>query len=142
MKIIIRTIGKESSKEIKNLINEYLKRFNWKIDIEEIQTEPSKEGEMLLKNMQTNSFVIALDETGELMDSKKFATNLEKTSQHYKCIYFLIGGAHGHTDLVRKKADLLLSLGKLTFPHMLVRLILIEQLYRAHTIMNNHPYHK
>lgn len=142
MKIIIRTIGKESSKEVKKLIAEYLKRFNWKINIEEIQTEHTKEGEALLKNIPQNSFVIALDETGELISSRQFAQKLEKTSQHYKYIYFLIGGAHGHTDLVRHKVDLLLSLGKFTYPHMLVRLILVEQLYRAHTILNNHPYHK
>jgi 23S rRNA (pseudouridine1915-N3)-methyltransferase len=148
MKVLVRAIGKDHSKEYKSLAEEYIKRLPWKVKIEELVHNKGgsddeikkKEGELLLQKLDSSSFVIALDELGNKHSSKEFAAMIAKNSS--KQVVFLIGGANGHSEEVRKRANVVTSLSDLTFPHMMVRLILIEQLYRAYTIQQGHPYHK
>lgn len=147
MQINIHCIGKMRAPALQMLIAEYQKRIKWPITIKEVicnKPLPKEqlckvEGEMLLSGC-AEGFIIVLDEEGEHLTSKEFAALLDKSN--HKKLYFLIGGAHGHDPTTRKKANKVISLSKLTFPHQMVRLILIEQLYRAFTINNNHPYHK
>ena len=150
MEIIIRAIGKERSKLYLDAKDEYLKRTRWKVKIEEIEPVKDlpvelikeKEGELLLAKIPTGSLIISLDERGKQLKSEPFAKWLEERLSGYSQIYFLIGGAFGLSEEIRNKSNHLLSLSEMTLPHKLVRVILLEQLYRAYTIINNHPYHK
>ena len=151
MKVTIRAIGKDTSKDLKNLIDEYSKRLPWVVKIEELvsnkggSTEEIKkyEGELLLGKIDKGSYIIVLDEIGKKYNSPNFASLFSsKMNNGISHFVFLIGGANGHSDEVRKKANLILSLSDMTFAHKIVRLILVEQIYRAWTIINSHPYHK
>ncbi|HCU58396.1 MAG TPA: 23S rRNA (pseudouridine(1915)-N(3))-methyltransferase RlmH [Alphaproteobacteria bacterium] len=145
MKIYILAIGKckhGSAEEM--LIKEYQKRLTWDLIIKEKENDTQeKEAEFLLKNIPNGAKVVVLDERGENMKSLDFAKRIgDFQNEGVTDICFLIGGADGHLDKVRKRADLLLSFGKLTMPHMLIRAVLTEQIYRAQTILNGHPYHR
>lgn len=151
MQILIKAIGRERSSSLKELTDEYIKRLPWDIKIVEKICEKNlsaaelkeAEAQLLLEGLPHSNFKIALDENGKQLSSKEFAQLLaQKQEQGFKGFTFLIGGAYGHGTLVAKNADITLSLGKMTFAHKMVRLLLIEQLYRAYTIITNHPYHK
>ena len=102
-----------------------------------------EEGKTLLKRITENRTLIALDQIGEQLDSQQFAATIEKYSSIGRRIpAFAIGGPLGWDEAVRKRADLLLSLSKLTLPYAVARLIFFEQLYRASTIISHRPYHK
>ena len=101
-----------------------------------------KEGELILKWMEKDDYLIALDEQGEHLTSEGLADLIQKrANQSVKNLVFLIGGVYGLDETVLKEAKYKLSLSKLTFPHQLVRLILAEQVYRACTILKNEKYH-
>jgi 23S rRNA (pseudouridine1915-N3)-methyltransferase len=148
--ILILSIGKMKRGELAERIAEYQKRLSWKIEIKEIDLRDSnparlqeRESEALLEAAPEGSFKIVLDERGKELLSRDFAANMQKWRQDRpKPLVFMIGGAAGHSDLVRKKADFLLSFGKMTWPHLMVRVMLMEQLYRASTIIAGHPYHR
>jgi len=151
MKVKILAVGKEKSPEMRTLTQEYLKRLPWKVEILEI--EPSKtgsipeikdaEGLKLLAKTGKNSFVVILDEKGTELSSHEFADLFGKIARKgLSEVNFIIGGAHGHGDNIKKNADLELSLSKMTLPHKFARIILCEQIYRAYSILENHPYHK
>ena len=152
MNLTILAIGKmKKNAPEKMLIDDYIKQSGWPIKIIELEEKKSlsrqalkdAESELLLKHIPENSKIIVLDERGENISSRAFAQKLiawQDTGT--RNIALLIGGADGHADFVRKKADLILSFGKMTLPHMLLRLVLCEQLYRAYTISIGHPYHK
>lgn len=151
MKFIIHAIGKDKSSELKALQNEYTKRLAWQIEIRELQDNKSgseaeimqREAALLLNGIKVGDFVIALDERGSLLTSIEFADKISKISlQGHSEVHLIIGGAFGLANPVKERANLSLSLGKMTFPHMIVRLLIIEQIYRAYTIVNKHPYHK
>lgn len=145
MKIYILAIGKcKKGSPEDMLIKEYQKRLNWELIIKEKDNdERQKEAKFLLENIPSMAKVVVLDERGENMKSLEFAKRIgDWQIEGVSDICFLIGGADGHTDEVRKRADMLLSFGKLTMPHMLIRAILTEQIYRAQTILNHHPYHR
>ncbi len=124
-------------------IDDYIKKIK-AIEIITIKDEKAKnddflkqkEGKKLLNKCK--GYVIALSEDGEQLDSIAFAKVLEKNPD----ITFLIGGAFGLSEEVKKKANYVLSLSKMTFPHEMAYLILVEQIYRAERIMEGHPYHK
>lgn len=147
-KLSFHFIGKlaEPSSEGK-IISEYLKRISWPIIIKQIDIKekfPSDkqkifEGTELLKSIPESNYIVALDETGGQYTSREFAIKLQKIEQP---ISFIIGGAFGLSDEVKLKANMIIALGKMTMPHMIARLVLIEQIYRAYSIINNHPYHK
>lgn len=145
MKIQILAIGKcKKGSPEDMLIKEYQKRLSWDLSITEKENDSKeKESEFLLSHIPSSAKVVVLDERGENISSIDFAQKIENwrlngTSE----ICFLIGGADGHTDSVRRRADLILSFGKLTLPHMLIRAVLAEQIYRAQTILSGHPYHR
>jgi 23S rRNA (pseudouridine1915-N3)-methyltransferase len=100
------------------------------------------EATSLLKNLPAGGVVIALDETGKEFDSPGFAKELEHRGGNGQPVTFLIGGSWGLDPSVRERADLVLSLGKITLPHSLARIVLLEQLYRATTILGGKTYHK
>jgi 23S rRNA (pseudouridine1915-N3)-methyltransferase len=151
VKIIIHTIGKNSATQLQSLIKEYLKRLPWSVEIKthdpkakgDIKSIKEKEGEVVLKYLQKDSYKIALDEKGALLNSHEFASLIQKQQNFGKNkMEFLIGGAYGHSQTLKNACDMVLSLSKMTFAHQLVPVILAEQIYRAYTIINNHPYHK
>lgn len=152
MNLTVIAIGKmKKNAPEKALIDDYIKQSGWPIKIVELEEKKSLSGtalkeaesELLFKHIPENAKIIVLDERGENISSRQFAQKLIAW-QDCGCrnVALLIGGADGHADFLRKKADLMLSFGKMTLPHMLLRLVLCEQLYRAYTISINHPYHK
>ncbi len=101
-----------------------------------------KEGQLIIPHMQKNDFCVLLDERGKKLDSKEFATFLqERMNRSTKSLLFIVGGAWGFSNEVYEKAHIKLSLSPMTFSHQLIRLIFMEQLYRAFTIIHNQPYH-
>jgi 23S rRNA (pseudouridine1915-N3)-methyltransferase len=120
------------------LVDRYLKRISWPTKVTEL---PDRGGALPI--LSPNSVTIALDERGEPLGSAELAKMLERWRDDGKReARFLIGGADGHDDAARSGADLLLSFGPATWPHLLVRAMLAEQLYRATSILANHPYHR
>ncbi len=145
MKALILAIGKckKNSPEAA-IISEYTKRSGWEVIIKEKDNSTQEdEAKFLQNNIPHNAKIIVLDERGQNLKSTELAQKVENW-QLEGCseICFLIGGADGHLQSTRDKADLLLSFGKLTFPHMLMRAILCEQIYRIQTIISGHPYHR
>ena len=155
MKLSIWAIGKSNESYIKEGVEEFTKRIANYFPIEwKIISSPKnaglfspldlkkKEAEMILQSLKQEDFLVALDESGKQFNSKGVANFLQqKASESTKHIVFLIGGAYGLDDQVLQKARIKWSLSALTFPHQLVRLILVEQLYRACTILRNEKYH-
>ncbi len=145
MKITILAIGKckKGSPEF-SIIEEYSKRSAWNITIKEKDnSDQEDEAEFLQTHIPSGDKIIVLDERGENIKSIALAEKIENWMNNgCSGITFLIGGADGHIESTRKKADLLLSFGKLTLPHMLMRAVLCEQIYRIQTILNHHPYHR
>lgn len=145
MKATIIAIGKcrKNSPE-KQLIDEYIKRSGWEVTIKEHDNaSQEEEAKFLLSSIPAGAKAVVLDERGENMKSLELAAKAEKWMLG-GCseICFLIGGADGHLPSTRERADLLLSFGRLTLPHMLMRAVLAEQIYRIQTIINHHPYHR
>ncbi len=145
MKVYILAIGKcrRNSPEWA-LISEYVKRSGWEMIIKEKEnSSQAEEAEFLLSNIPSGAKVVVLDERGENVKSVELAKKIENWMlSGCSEICFLIGGADGHLESTRKRADMVLSFGKLTLPHMLMRVVLTEQIYRIQTILNGHPYHR
>lgn len=159
MNISILTVGKLKEKYLKAGIDEYLKRLSGyaKVDVIEVPDEKApeilsavemeqvkqKEGEKLLAKISPVTYVIALAIDGKMKTSEELADSLDKLATYGKSkIAFVIGGSLGLSEDVLKRADEKLSFSKMTFPHQLMRLILLEQVYRAYRINRNEPYHK
>ena len=120
------------------LTDRYLKRIPWPTKVTEL---PDRGG--FLPNATANAVTVVLDERGQAFSSGEFAKKLENwRNTGRREVRFLIGAADGHEEELRGKADLLLSFGPATWPHMLVRSMLAEQLFRATSILANHPYHR
>ncbi len=127
-------VDKIRENHIKTGIEFYLKQLT-KIQIIEIKVkDKEKESQDILKQIKPSDFVILLDVQGEFMDSLEYAKYLEKLENQAKDIVFVIGGSFGVSDLVRQRANKLLSFSKMTFPHELFRLMFFEQLYRAYSL--------
>lgn len=145
MKVTIVAIGKckKSSPEAE-IIAEYIKRSGWDVVIKEKDNSNQEdEAKFLLSSIPAGAKVVVLDERGENLKSLELAAKVENwLNNGCSEICFLIGGADGHLPSTREKADLLLSFGKLTLPHILMRAVLCEQIYRIQTIINHHPYHR
>ena len=159
MKVFIAAVGRLKSGPMKDLCAEYLKRFEAQgrsigvrdIEVREIpesnrrntNERRDEEAAALLSLVPDGAHLIALDERGAALESREFANKLSSLqSGGITNIAFLIGGPDGHGDVVRASASQLLSFGAMTWPHMLVRTMLAEQLYRAVTILTKHPYHR
>ena len=155
MTIKLLAIGKTDSKELQQLIEDYQKRLGFYVKFEfEIipdlknsknlteDQQKQKEGELILGKLNATDILILLDENGKQLDSVSFSDYLQKhMNSGIKQLVFVIGGPYGFSDEVYNKAHGKLSLSKMTFSHQMVRLFVIEQLYRAFTILKNEPYH-
>lgn len=159
MKITILSVGKIKEKYFTMAIEEYKKRLSryCRLEIVEVADEKTpdnasdrqeqqikeKEAERLEKYIREDAYVIALAIEGRQMDSVEFSEKIEKLGiDGVSHIIFIIGGSLGLDAGLLKRADALLSFSKMTFPHQLMRVILLEQVYRAYRIMNGEPYHK
>ncbi|KAA6447225.1 23S rRNA (pseudouridine(1915)-N(3))-methyltransferase RlmH [Bacillus swezeyi] len=159
MNISIVAIGKLKEKYLKQGIDEYIKRLSSyaKVEIIELPDEKApenlseqdmkivkdKEGERLLAKISPDAHVIALAIEGKLKSSEELADNMDRLATYGKSkVTFVIGGSLGLSDAVLKRADEKLSFSRMTFPHQLMRLILLEQVYRAFRINRGEPYHK
>lgn len=155
MKITIITVGKTTEGFIKTGIEEYHRRLKHYLPLEinaipdikdrkslSIQQIMEKESILLIDRLPKAAYIILLDEKGQEFNSVNFSSLLSKQIQSgIKELVFIIGGAYGVTDNLRRYVDLTLSLSLMTFTHQFIRLMLVEQIYRAMTILNNHPYH-
>lgn len=146
--IKIISVGKVRSKELTSLINFYSKQIPRKFESIVLKDEPTiqgmeKEGQEILKNIKREDFVITLEILGKSISSEELADLIEKVeiSTQGK-IVFVIGGSFGLSQEVSNRSNYKLSFSKMTFPHQLVQLFLVEQIYRAYSILQNHPYHK
>ena len=145
MKVTIIAIGKcKKNAPEAAIIAEYIKRSGWEVVIkEQDNSNQTDEAKFLQNSIPHGAKVIVLDERGVNISSPELATKIENwLSGGCSEICFLIGGADGHLQSTRDKADLILSFGKLTLPHILMRAVLCEQIYRIQTIINRHPYHR
>lgn len=155
MQIQFWSVGKNHDQYVAEGIADFTKRVNnyftssWKIippvkhasSLSEAELK-KKEGEQILKLLDANDYLIALDERGKSLSSEKLASFIQnRANESVKQVVFLIGGAYGLDVAVTKRASLTWSLSSLTFPHQLVRLILAEQVYRACSILRNEKYH-
>ncbi len=155
MRINIIAVGKKMPEWVTNAYQEFLDRFPRDYKLNLIEISPAKrshskkisqlleeEGLQITKTIPAKSKTIALDVKGELWTTEQFAQNLRSIADEGLLINFLIGGPDGLSETCLKEAHIKLSLSRFTFPHPLVRVILIEQLYRAHSILSHHPYHR
>ncbi len=150
-RIEIIAVGKLKKGPWHDLQEEYSSRLKWSLTIHEVESkitnDPKKqqdeENKLILSRLDTKSFIIALDERGDGLRSLDFSQTLEKFRNNGEDrLTFLIGGAMGFNDEIRNRANILMSFGQQTWPHMMVRVMLLEQIYRAQQIMAGHPYHK
>ena len=153
MEIKLIVVGKTKSSELARLINEYVKRINFykKFKIIEVNSLKSKknsekeikkfEGEKILINIKKNELIFLLDENGKSFNSRKFAYFLSNKFKTNKSIVFVVGGVYGFSNEIKQKSNEIISLSEMTFSHQIIRLFFTEQIYRAFTILNNHPYH-
>ena len=155
MKITLLVIGKTDAKYLIEAIDEYKNRlvhylpFEMTVlpDIKNVRNlseaqQKEREGEQILKALQPGDYLVLLDENGREFTSVQFASYIDKKMQTVpKRLVFVIGGPYGFSEAVYRSAQEKISLSKMTFSHQMVRLIFVEQIYRAMTILNNEPYH-
>ena len=155
MTIKLIAIGKTDNKNLQTLIDEYSKRLSFYInfeieiipDIKNVKylttnQQKDKEGELILNKLQPTDALILLDENGLEYTSVKFAFYLQKKmNSGIKTLVFVIGGPYGFSDQVYAKAKAKIALSQMTFSHQMVRLFVVEQIYRGYTILKNEPYH-
>lgn len=156
MKIKIIALGKIKEKYLKDGLNEFLKRLTPYASIEVIELNPievkdenlikralEQEGEKILSQIKQNSYVITMEINGKEFSSVGFAQKLDEIAKEgYNEIVFVIGSSHGIADTVSQRANLKISLSKMTFLHEFARLLLVEQIYRAFKIQKGETYHK
>jgi len=155
MNIKLLAIGKTDNKSLQTLIDDYTKRLSFyvKFDLEVIPDiknvknlseaqQKEKEGELILSKLSATDQLILLDENGTTFSSVGFSDYLQKKmNAGIKTLVFVIGGPYGFSDEIYKKAQGKVSLSEMTFSHQMVRLFVIEQIYRGFTILRNEPYH-
>ncbi|VTY15044.1 23S rRNA (pseudouridine(1915)-N(3))-methyltransferase RlmH [uncultured Streptococcus sp.] len=159
MKIKVVTVGKLKEKYLRDGIAEYTKRISRFANLEMIELSDEKtpdkasesenqkileiEGQRILSKVADRDFVIVLAIEGKILSSEEFSKQLEEASiKGFSTLTFIIGGSLGLAPIVKKRANLSISFGRLTLPHQLMRMVLVEQIYRAFTIQQGSPYHK
>ena len=143
MKVTIAAIGRNRDADLGRLIETYRKRCPWAVELTElVPRKGESEAARLARAVPPGDVLVALDERGEPATSESLAQRLAGWRDAGRGVCFLIGGADGLDQDIRTRADWQLALGRLTWPHMLVRLLLVEQLYRASSILSGHPYHR
>ncbi len=146
IKIIV--VGKMNQKYLNQGIAFYQKQIPVKLEWIEVSDEASiqgidTEGERILGKIEDSDIVIALAIKGKMLDSEGFAKMIdEKSTYHQGDLVFIIGGSYGLSEQVTQRSNEQISFSKMTFPHQMMRLILMEQIYRGYMILKNHPYHK
>ena len=155
MKILLLTIGNTDKKYMKEGIDDYVKRLSFYIPFEtrvipdlknrnnlSVELQKEKEGQLILNLIIPGDFMILLDERGSEFSSLEFSKWIEKKMiSGIRQLVFVIGGPYGFSKMVYQRADFKISLSQLTFSHQMVRLVFVEQIYRAMTIIKNEPYH-
>lgn len=151
MRILILSVGRDRKGPTADLVADYIKRCPWRVETVAIQPcrqgspgrRHAEEAAKLGQLIPDNAAVIMLDERGDDLESRSLAKRIDQF-QHdgMKALCFIIGGADGLDSSFLKRADLRLAFGRATWPHRLVRAMLAEQIYRASTILSNHPYHR
>ena len=146
------TVGSIKEKYLKDAIEEYTKRISkyTKIEIIEVKdeglVEPQKsislEEEKILKHINDKDYIITLEIEGKQLSSEELAEKLDRIQLESSTITFIIGGSYGLSQNIKDKAKIHLSFSKMTFPHQLFRVLLLEQIYRSYKINNNESYHK
>lgn len=159
MKLTVIAVGKIKEKYLRDAVAEYSKRLSryCKLEIIEVADEKTpdqaggavedgiraKEGERIMKHIRDDMYVITLEIGGKMLTSEEFAGRIEALGiQGKSSIAFVIGGSIGLGEEVLKRSDFALSFSKMTFPHQLMRVVLLEQVYRGYRIINGEPYHK
>lgn len=151
MKLTIAAIGRAGRGPERDLYEHYAGRIRWPLALRELEEKRKlpppqlmqREGELLLQAVPTGATLVALDRRGKVLDSEAFATRLGTwRDSSVSDLAFLIGGADGHTEQLLQKSALVLSFGAMTWPHMLARGMLAEQIYRAQQLLAGHPYHR
>lgn len=155
MKVVLLTVGKTNEQYFVEAISDYQKRLKYYVPFEIVEipelkntksmseeVQKQKEGELIMKCLQEGDFVVLLDDKGRDFTSLQFAAYMEKRmAAGNKRAVFVVGGPYGFSSDVYGRADGKVSLSKMTFSHQMVRLIFVEQLYRAMTILRGEPYH-
>jgi 23S rRNA (pseudouridine1915-N3)-methyltransferase len=137
------TIGKLSTKGMSLLSDHYLKQMPFLKVIELKESHIDQEGKLILKKVEPQDVVISLEIEGDMMDSISFSNMLfNQLSDQLNRLILVIGGSDGLSEDVKQRANYRLSISKMTLPHQLARIVLLEQLYRAYKIHQKHPYHK
>jgi 23S rRNA (pseudouridine1915-N3)-methyltransferase len=151
LKITIVAIGRAARGPERQLYEHYAGRIRWPLALRELEEKRKlpapqlmqREGELLLESAPAGATLVMLDRRGRMLDSEAFAARLGGwRDSSVADVAFLIGGADGHTEAMLKKASLILSFGAMTWPHMLARGMLAEQIYRAQQLLAGHPYHR
>jgi 23S rRNA (pseudouridine1915-N3)-methyltransferase len=150
VKIEVAAVGRLKPGPLLDLQRDYAKRIRWPLSIREVEEKrklaaaelKEREGALLLAGVPETAVAVALDERGAALSSAAFAEKIRGWRDRGADVVFLLGGADGHADTVRGRADLLLAFGTMTWPHLLARVMLLEQLYRAQQILAGHPYHR
>jgi 23S rRNA (pseudouridine1915-N3)-methyltransferase len=150
--VTILAVGKVKEKYLREGLAEYEKRLSpyIKLEIKELPDEPLRqemekakesEGERILKGVKDGAYLVVLDPKGKQLSSKEFGDWFGAREMSGQEVFFVIGGASGLAEKVKNRADAALSFSRLTFPHQLFRLILLEQIYRSYKILRGEPYH-
>ena len=149
MKYIISAIGKTKTQQENLITLKYLKRIKnieikqYEIKLNNKQKKIEEEGLKLISSTPSNGRLVLLDEQGENLTSPELAKMvLDWRNNNIAYINFAIGGAFGNGDQIKRRADKIIALGKLTWPHQMVKMMIAEQIYRIETIIQGHPYHK
>ena len=155
MNITVLAVGTKMPRWVDEAVGEYAKRFGREVHYVLKEIKPEKRGtgvnaaqgmaaeeKRILEAIPDGAFLVVLDERGKAPTSVELAAYLKQWQLDGEHVCFVIGGADGMTDALKQKARLMLRLSSLTMPHGMVRVLLTEQLYRAVSILNNHPYHR
>ena len=150
LQITVIAPGRMKKGPLEDLSNDYLGKIRWSVALKDFDTKKKEaqermadEEQFILRALDPSAARIVLDERGKSFKSRDFASRIDKfMTVGHSHIQFILGGADGLTDKVRAEASLLMSFGVQTWPHMLARVMLLEQVYRAQQILSGHPYHR
>ena len=151
MKFTIVSVGRMKKGPERDLCDLYAKRLKWSFILEEVEEKnplrpneiKKKEAELLMDKVPEGALLIAMDQNGDSLSSAEFAEKINDwQNQGIRNLAVVIGGSNGLDSTILNKANKKIALGKMTWPHMLARVMLLEQLYRAQSILGKHPYHK
>jgi len=151
VRLLVLAVGRARSGPVRTLWDDYAGRLRLPIELREIDDRragsaaerTAREGELMLRALPDGAVLVALDETGRPLTSQGFAAALGRwRDAGVTTVAFALGGADGLAPALLHRAALVLSLGAMTWPHMLARVLLVEQLYRAECILSGHPYHR